>query len=406
MKVVQINSYCGRGSTGKICVAISELLAKKDIENYILYSRWNSDYKLAIKYENDYYAKWQGFRERVFGTFGFEAKKATRVLIQHLEEIKPDIVHLHVLHSHDCHLTMLFNYLKEKHIKVFWTFHDCWAITAYCPYFDMINCSKWKAVCNHCPDKKRFSWFFDRSEEIHKRKKALVDGLDLTIITPSEWLAGVVKDSFMKDFPVMVINNGIDLNVFKPIVHTDEELNCIRKKYGIIGKKILLGVADVWSERKGFADYCKLAAILPYDIVIVLIGLDENKRKTLPQNILGMPRTKTQRELADWYSLANVVLNLSYEETFGMTTVEGFACGTPCIAYNKTASTEFDDGTTCKVVEAGNAEQVLNAVRDFLAKEKIEIKQICRERALRQYDQKDVFGKYVALYSDDLGGEN
>jgi glycosyltransferase involved in cell wall biosynthesis len=142
----------------------------------------------------------------------------------------------------------------------------------------------------------------------------MINGLDLTIITPSEWLASVVKESFMKDFPVKVINNGIDLNIFRPIVHTDEELDDIRNQSGLLGKKILLGVADVWSGRKGFADYCRLASMLPENMRIVLIGLDEKLQSDLPQNILGLPRTKTQKELVDWYTLADVVLNLSYEK--------------------------------------------------------------------------------------------
>lgn len=404
MRIVQINSVCGRGSTGKICVAVSELLSKKGVENYILYSRWRSDYPLATKYGDDHDAKWQAFREKLYGTCGFEAKRATRNLIKCLAEIKPDIVHLHILHSHDCNLTMLFDYLRNKHIKVFWTFHDCWAITGYCPHFDMINCAKWKVSCGHCPDWKRFSWFFDRSEEMLNRKKTMVEGLDLTIITPSEWLAGIVKDSFMKDFPVKVINNGIDLNVFKPMRHKDGGFDDVKKQYGLDGKKILLGVANVWSESKGFSDYCKLAAVLPDDMRIVLIGLDEGHRTDLPQNILGLPRTKTQEELVDWYSLADVVLNLSYEETFGMTTVEGFACGTPCVAYNKTASKEFDDGATCIVVDAGNMDKVMIAIKDLLKQDGDGLKQQCRERALRQYDQKNVLGKYVELYSDQLVG--
>ncbi len=406
MRIVQINSVCNKGSTGKICVAVSELLSKKGVENYILYSRWKSDYPLAIKYENDHYARWQALREKVFGTYGFEAKSATKRLIRHLEEIKPDIVHLHVLHSHDVNLTMLFDYLREKHIKVFWTFHDCWAVTGYCPYFDMLGCNKWKTNCNNCPDRKRFSWFVDRSDEMHKRRKTMVKGLDLTIITPSKWMAGVVKESFMRDFPVKVINNGIDLNIFKPIVHSDSGLDELRHIYALEGKKILLGVADVWSERKGLKDYQKLAGILPEDMIIVLIGLEERQREKLPKSILGLPRTKTQRELVDWYSLADVVLNLSYEETFGMTTVEGFACGTPCVAYNKTASTEFNDGNTCKIVEAGNIVMVLSAVKELLTFGQKELKQTCRELALRQYDQKDVFGKYVALYSEQWGDFN
>lgn len=398
MKVVQINFVCGRGSTGKICVAVSQLLTKKSIENYILYSRWQSDYPLAIKYEDDRYAKYQALREKVFGTYGFEAKAATRKLISHLDEINPDIVHLHVLHSHDCNLTMLFAYLREKKIKVFWTFHDCWAITGYCPYFDMLNCVKWKDCCNHCPDRKRFSWFFDRSEEMHKRKKAMVEGLDLTIVTPSEWLAGVVKESFMKDFPVKVINNGIDLNIFRPIEHTDEELDDIRKRYGLPGKKILLGVAEFWSERKGLSDFLKLREMLDDQYLIVLVGVTKKVQEMLPAGIVGIQRTQNQQELAQIYAAADVFVNPTHEENYPTTNLEAMACGTPVITYRTGGSPESLTPETGWVVEKGDVKALVDTIQaiDF---QNIERRIGCAARAKALFSKDRCFEGYLSLYN-------
>ena len=226
MKIVQINATCGVGSTGKICVDISKLLTEKGIENYILYTQGNSDYPLGIKYATKNDIKVQALKSRVFGNYGFNSKKITKKLISELEKIKPDVVHMHNIHSHNCHLELLFDYFRRTQIKVYWSFHDCWAITAYCPHFDMIGCDKWKMGCHHCPQSKQFSWFFDRSAKLYKKKKEALAGLDLTIITPSQWLADLTRESFLKDYPVKVINNGIDLSVFKP---TKSDF---RKKYG------------------------------------------------------------------------------------------------------------------------------------------------------------------------------
>lgn len=399
MKIVQINSTCGRGSTGKICVAISELLTQKGVENYILYSRWSSDYPLSIKYENDFYAKWQGLREKVFGSFGFEAKKSTKVLIQHLEEIKPDIVHLHVLHSHDCHLTMLFNYLKENHIKVFWTFHDCWALTGYCYHFDMIGCDKWKTKCNVCPEKKHYSWFVDRSAEMHHRKKKMVEGLDLTIITPSQWLAGVVGESFMKQYPVEVINNGIDLDVFKPFEKASE-INDVKLKYGLQSEKVLLGVADFWSVRKGIHDFIRLREKLDDSYLIVLVGVTESIQKILPKGIVGIKRTLNQQELAKIYMAADCFVNPTYEDSYPTTNLEAMACGTPVITYNTGGSPESLTSETGWIVEKGNVEELANVLTsiDFGNKKR---RQICHERALKHFSKDKCFDSYVALYQNE-----
>ena len=216
MKLVQVNVTCGSGSTGKICISVSRLLTEEGIENYILYSGAKSDYPLGIKYQENKYTKTQALASRIRGNYGFNSSASTKKLIAELERIKPDIIHLHNLHGHNCNVEMLFNYLKKTNVKLYWTFHDCWTFTGYCPYFDIVECDKWQEGCESCPQRKTFSWFFDKSSKLYQKKKELFSGLDLTIVTPSEWLADLVKKSFFKDYPVRVINNGIDISVFKP----------------------------------------------------------------------------------------------------------------------------------------------------------------------------------------------
>ena len=234
MVVVQINLSCTWGSTGKICDSVSKLLTENGIENYIFYTYGNNPQNCYnyIRYGNRVYEKIQALKSRILGNYGFNSYLATHWLINRLEEIKPDIVHIHNIHSHDCHFEKLFRYLKKKNIKVFYTFHDCWAFTGYCPHFAMAKCERWLKGCGNCPLRKRYSWFFDRSAKNLQKKMMALSGLDLTVITPSEWLAGLVKQSFLKNHPVRVINNGIDLSVFRP------REGCFREKYAVQNKKI------------------------------------------------------------------------------------------------------------------------------------------------------------------------
>ena len=196
MKIVQINATCGSGSTGKICVSISKLLDSHQVVNYVFYTMGADGDSHGNRYANRYYTKRQALRSRVLGNYGFNSRRATRRLIKELDLISPDIVHLHNLHAHNVDLALLFGYFKEKKTKLFWTFHDCWAFTGYCPYFDLVACDKWQSGCHSCPQKRTYSWFFDRSRTLYHRKKELFSGLDLTVITPSEWLASLVKKSF------------------------------------------------------------------------------------------------------------------------------------------------------------------------------------------------------------------
>lgn len=390
MKIVQLNVTCGVGSTGKICLAVSRLLNERGVENYILFSEGDSDYEYGIKYADKYEIKLEALKSRIFGNYGFNSKALTKKLIDKLDEIKPDVVHLHNLHGHGCNLEMLFSYFKEKNIKLYWTFHDCWAFTGYCPHFDMVGCDKWQTQCGNCPQKGAYSFFFDKSGKLYSKKKELFSGLDLTIITPSEWLRGLVKKSFLKDYEVKVINNGIDLDIFRP-----RESN-FREKYSLGGKFAVLGVAFNWDERKGIDVFSDLARTLPTDCAVVLVGTSESTRKLLPQNVIAIDRTENQQELAEIYSACDLFLNATREDTFPTVNIEALACGTPVLTFDTGGSSEITDSTCGMKVRKNDVEALRKAL--LMIKEN---RPFTREACLKksaEYRKDDKFREYADLY--------
>lgn len=396
MKVVQINATCGIGSTGKICVGISQIMTAENIENYILCSRSNG-HPLGIPCSDGRYIKFQALKSRILGNYGFNSKRATKKMIAELERIQPDIVHLHNIHGHDCNLQLLFSYFARKKIRLYWTFHDCWAFTGYCPHFALENCEKWKTGCGGCPQQKQFSWFLDRSEELYQRKKELFSSLDLTIITPSWWLAELVKESFLKDCPVKVIPNGIDLAVFKP---TPENF---RERFGIPGeKRIVLGVSYIWDERKGLDIFQRLARELdPEQYQIVLVGTDEAVEKSLPDRILSIRRTQSQRELAEIYSAADVLVNPTREDTFPTVNLESLACGTPVITFFTGGSPEALDKGCGSVISYNDTTAMCTEVRRVCQTRPYSWEDCVRRG--RQFDRNRLFQQYVNFYGDVPG---
>lgn len=391
MKVVQINATCGTGSTGNICVSVSRLLTQSGIENYILYSAGHSDYPLGIKYMNDWEIKLCALESRIVGNYGFDAFAASRRLVSKLKEIDPDIVHLHNLHGHNCNLEILFAYLRAYKKKVFWTFHDCWAFTGHCPHFAMIKCDQWKNRCSQCPAPHDFSWFFDTTAKLFDKKKTLMQGIDMTIVTPSQWLADVVKQSFLKDYPVKVIYNGIDLSVFQPVSGD------FRERHGITpDKKMLLGVAFGWGKRKGLDVFIELSRRLPENYQIVLVGTDDATDKLLPNNILSIHRTGNQRELAEIYTAADVFVNPTREDTFPTTNLESLACGTPVITFDTGGSPECIDAACGSIVPCDDVD-ALEAEIQRVCTEQPYTQEACLQRA-KAFDMKDRFEEYVKLY--------
>ena len=393
MKVVQINSVCGVGSTGRIAEDISKHLNKNGIENYILYGVGKSDYSHSLKFGNDCNVKAHQLATRVLGKHGFYSSKATEELVDILERINPDIVHLHNIHGHFLNVEILFNYLATSNKKVVWTLHDCWGFTGHCAYYDFVNCDKWKSECSNCPALQDYprSLFFDRSKESYKDKKRLFNSCEnITIVTPSQWLAGEVKNSFLKKYPVKVINNGIDLTSFKPTI---SDFRC---EHGIEDKFIILGVASAWEKRKGFNFFIDIAKILNDDEMIVLVGLTDVQKRSLPSNIIGISKTNSIKELAEIYSSADVFLNPTLEDNFPTTNIESLACGTPVITFDTGGSPESINKETGVIVKKRDAEELLVAVR-LINKDQDKIKS-CVDQA-KKFNKIDRYGDYLTLYN-------
>ncbi len=341
MRVLIINSVCGIRSTGRICTNIADKLSAEGYEVKIAYGRETVPekyQKYAIKIGSMLDQKLHGICTRLLDEHGFASKKATAKFLKWAEEYNPDLLCLHNLHGYYINIEMLFAWIKNHpNMRVKWTLHDCWAFTGHCTHFSVVQCKQWKTHCLHCTQKGRYpsSLLKDNCKNNFNRKKAAFIGVkNMTLITPSQWLADLVKQSFLKEYPIEIHYNTIDKTIFKP---TPSDF---RERYALRDKKIILGVASVWDDRKGLDDFIQLSKMLDNKYSVVLIGLSEKQLKRLPKNIIGIKRTNSTKELAEIYTAADVFINPSKEETFGLTTIEAQACGTATIVYRNTACEE------------------------------------------------------------------
>ena len=400
MKVFQINSVCGVKSTGRIATDIYNILKQQGHECKIAYGRekpQNIAAEDAIKIGTDTGVKFHALMSRITDKTGFYSKTATKKLIKQIEEYNPDVVHLHNIHGYYINIEMLFKYLAKADKKVVWTLHDCWSVTGHCAYFDIVNCDKWKTGCHCCPQKKKYptSLVFDNSKSNWQKKKKLFTAVkDMTLIAPSRWLEGIITESFLANCKTTVINNGIDLNVFKP---TESDF---RKKCNLEDKKIILGVAAIWEVRKGFEDFIKIAKMINDDYRIVMVGVTEEQKKQLPENVIAIGRTNNVQELAAIYTTSDVFINPTKEEMFGMVNIEALACGTPDVTYNTGGSPEGIDSSCGIVVDKGDV-QALYATAVKVCEEKMFSEENCMAYA-KNFDKNDKYNEYVDLYAQKV----
>lgn len=396
MKILQINTVCGSGSVGRITVDIVHALEAQGDEGRIAYGRRTAPEGVpAFKFGSSLDMGVHVLHTFFAGTHGFASTGQTRKLIAKIREYDPDIIHLHNIHGFYLDVEALFSYLKEAGKPVVWTLHDCWSFTGHCAHFDYIGCEKWKTQCEHCPQYRSvypYALFKDNSRENYQRKKAAFTGVpSLTVVTPSAWLASKVRESYLKEYPVRVVPNGIALDRFKPVD------NGLRTHLGLEGKCVLLGVASMWEERKGYAYFAELADQLDDSYQIILIGLSKKKMKTLHPKIHGVMRTDSIEELAEYYSMADAYVNTTLEDTFPTTNLEALACGTPVITFATGGSVESVDESCGKIVPKGDSEALLQAVREL--KQKPLKWEACLIRAA-QYDKNDRFREYLHLYRE------
>lgn len=400
MRVLQINSVCGTGSTGRIAVQISDYLSRCNIENYIAYGFGKSDRPNTFCFGNSLDAHLHSFMSRKLGWQGKMSHIPTWRLIRYMECINPDIVHLHNIHGHYLNYKMLFQHLKKKNCQVVWTFHDCWPVTGKCAHFTEVKCEKWRTGCFECPQLDRYpDSERDRSRKSYLEKKVAFTSVpNLHIITVSNWLKSVAEASFLSNADIRCIYNGVDTERFS--FHKSS----IREQYQLQGKFIILSVASVWNKGKGLDQFITLSKKLQEDEIIVLIGVTPDQQKCLTENVIGIPTVSDQTVLAQWYSVADVYINFSIEETFGLVVAEAMACGTPVIVMNSTACPEVVDADTGFVVEPLDIDAVQDAVEMIKTRGKETYSPKCKERIQQLFSLELMQRRYYELYKK-LGGE-
>ena len=392
MKVLIINSDYGSGSTGRIVRDIKNELERKQDNCIVLFGRENcANDKNVFRVGNKVSVYFHVLMTRFADKQGFFSRRATKKAISIIDRFNPDIIHLHNLHGSYIDCKQLFDYIKTKKKPVLWTLHDCWSFTGHCSNYSFVSCSNWISICQDCPQKKEYpKSLVDRSPVNYETKKLCFTGCkNLKIVTVSKWLQGEVQQSFLKEYESIVIPNGIDLNIFQPV-------NCdsVKKRYGLYGKKTLISVASVWGPRKGLDLLRTIAKELGDEYRLLLVGLKENV-VDLPTNVISIARTDDVHQLAELYSAADVYINTSVEETFGLVSLEALACGVPVITNGFTANTELIDDTCGVVVPVYTVGAYINAILD----EKIwKIESIsCRQRA-EGYSKEKMIRNYLETY--------
>lgn len=401
MRIAEVNMM-HVGSTGKIMFGIAEIASSLGNEVHTFSPIYYEKGKKmdAVEIHNHLY--FGTLREtiahyifaEITGFHGFGSYFGTKQLIQQLKKIQPDIIHLHNLHNFTINIPELFSYIKKEKVKTVWTLHDCWAMTGKCPYFDLVECEKWKTGCNKCLALHDYpKAYIDQVRLMWKLKRKWFTGIDnMTLVTPSKWLANIVQESFLSDYPVKVIHNGIDLRIFTPS-HNKE----IYQKYKIPhDKHIVLGVAFDWGKRKGLDVFIELAKRLSNEYQIIMVGTNDVVDQILPSQILSIHRTQDQKELASLYSIADVFINPTREDNFPTVNLESLACGTPVITFNTGGSPESINnhcGICIEIDDIDNLERSIYTVCEnhLFTTEK------CIENATL-FSQRDKFTEYVRLF--------
>ena len=419
MRIAQINVVSSL-STGRIAVQLCRLVSQHGHKALLCHSRDHApkdifSYRIGCMLDTYVHLGLARITDRA----GFFSRFATKRLIRQLKLYKPDLIHLHNLHGYYLHLPTLFHYLKEVDIPVVWTLHDCWAYTGHCAYYttaknapplqavrrrakqETVGCDRWMGGCGQCVLKRSYpsSWLMDQSARNWAEKRELFRGVKhMVLTTPSEWLKSEVKKSFLKDYPVYALPNGVDLATFRPCA--DESfMDDVIRSYGLErtgGRKLILSVAAVWDERKGLEDLIELSEKLGPEYCVAAVGLDEYQIQALPKNtVLGIKRTGNVHDLCALYTAADVYLSTSKEETMGMTLVEALACGTQVICYDATAMPEIVTDDVGEVAPLGDIEALADSVRHLCAEPKNSAD--CMARAA-EYESSLRFQAYIELY--------
>lgn len=399
--VVRINT-----STGRIMQEIGQLATSNGWECYMAYGRGRDGLQhsksatmLPIGGIFDTGIHW--LTTRLLDRHGLVSRHATKNFLARVEEIAPDVIHIHNIHGYFLNYPILFDFLRRKGIPVVWTVHDCWLYTGHCYYYTYAACNKWQNGCNHCPQRNKFpiSWLIDRSKNNYRDKKKAFTSLpkeQFTIVPVSQWIMNEMSRSFLSDYNFRLIRNGIDTAVFKPYPSASD----IRRRYGLDDKTIYMAAASIWSEEKGLNDIIEISKLLNSNEIIVMVGTtQEIRRKIDGMNIVAIDRTSNVKELAEIYSASSVFLNPTWQDNYPTVNMEAIACGTPVVTYRTGGSVEAITPTTGRIVDQGNISSMLSVARS-LEKDKTNRALDCQAYALSHFKKENCYAEYIKLYNE------
>ena len=393
MKIYQVNVVC-TGSTGRIATDISHYVEQHGGQCRIAYGRGDAYEGIdAFKIETKWGSMFHAAMTRLTDRHGLYSRLATERLIEDIRRYEPDVIQLHNVHGYYVNYELLFAFLKEYNKPVVWTLHDCWAFTGHCAHFDAVGCDRWKSGCGNCCQIREYpsSLWRDASAENYARKQQAFCGVEkLQIVTVSDWLKRIAQSSYLSCYPMQTIYNGVDLRVMRPCSTN------FRNSYNLGEKKVILGVASVWNEKKGLGLFRELAERLPEDYRIIMIGVPEKLRSGLPDKILCLGKVGYE-ELAKWYSTADIYVNGSIEETMGLTTVEAMACGTPVVVQDATAVPEVVGEGCGSIVAKGDTDGMVQAICALCKTPEMSAR--CMEQAAK-YEREQQYAQYYRLYRE------
>lgn len=414
MRILQINTvYKTGGSTGRIVYDLKNVMESEGIESYVAfgygYSPNTDETGRLFRIDTDTELLISKIYTKLIGHHGFDNIPETKRLLKWIKKVKPDIIHLHNIHNHYVNISLLLKYIATNNIPCILTMHDCWTFTGHCAYFDFSGCDKWKTGCRKCPSLHDYPKTFapiDPSSWNYRHKRELFSPLNITFVTPSQWLAGLVQDSFLKDKTCLVINNGIDTDVFKPCGDS------VKHQLGISEGKLILAMASAFNRRKGIDYLLQLSAMLSDNETLVVVGVRPEQRKLLPKDrCVAINRTNNVAELAKYYSAADVFINTTLEDNFPTTNIEALACGTPVVTFNTGGSVEsvLDGEVQTKegqiimtsvgaVVPQKDVNSMIRCVREICSLGKSHYIKACRTKAIERYNKIIQYQKYTELY--------
>lgn len=410
MKIVQINAVYGVGSTGHIVQDIHFNLKKKGYDSYVYWATGCSlpDSNQNIRrIGNTHDHKLHALFRRIDNKQGWHSKFATKQLCAELRKLNPDVVHLHNLHSNFINLPMLLDFLGEKDIATVITLHDCWFFTGYCSsyyyyYQNGDHCEQWRNTCRDCPAVSKYRRM-SVQQMFDCRKKLFSKIQRLGIAGVSNWTIEAAKESsILKNATeYRVIYNWIDTSKCIP----NKKKEDILIQYDIpLDRKILLGVAQEWSEQKGLKEFLGICDAFPDNVFVVLVG--KNNGVPNRKNLRCVGYIENQQELINLYSATDIFVNPSKAETFGLVTIEALACGTPVLAYDNTGSHEIVDSFCGMLAADGQANDFINCLGQMIQINKEDFSSYCVHRVKTMFEKEKQISKYIELYQDLVNMKN